>query len=114
MIGKTEAKVSGCDVNLKWSSTRDNGCPLTMYTIYYQESRSTSKDDSWHQINVTQVTTSWNFSSLKCNTEYSFKVSVWNELGESGTSNEWPIKTGMEGMIVKLLKKVFFINSQLI
>ena len=86
--------VSGCGVNLKWSSPQDNGCPLTMYTIYYRERQSASEDDSWHQINVTVDTRSRDLPSLKCNTEYIFKVSAWNEFGESTTSNEWPIKTG--------------------
>ena len=33
--------------------------------------------------------------SLKCNTEYLFKVSAWNELGEGDVSNKWSIKTGL-------------------
>ena len=86
-------QVSGCDVNLKWSSTQDDTCPLTLYTIYYREVQSTSEDDSWYQINVTVDTRSRDLPSLKCNTEYIFKVSAWNDLGESDTSNEWPIKT---------------------
>ena len=65
-----------------------------MYTIYYRERQSASENDSWHQINVTVDTRSRDLPSLKCNTEYIFKVSAWNELGESDTSNEWPIKTG--------------------
>ena len=94
IIKNKGVQVFGCGVNLKWSSPRDNGCPLTMYTIYYREVQSTSENDSWHQINVTVDTTSRDLPSLKCNTEYIFKVSAWNELGESDTSNEWPIKTG--------------------
>ena len=94
IIENNGVQVFGCGVNLKWSSTQDDTCPLTFYTIYYREVQSTSEDDSWHQINVTVDTRSRDLPSLKCNTEYIFKVSAWNELGESATSNEWPIKTG--------------------
>ena len=88
--------VSGCHVNLKWTPPQDNGCPLTMYTIYYSELQSSSKNESWYQINVTADTTSRDLPSLKCNTGYMFKLSAWNELGESDTSNEWPMKTGIK------------------
>ena len=93
IIKNKGVQVFGCDVNLKWSSPQDNGCPLIMYTVYYRE-QSTTEDDSWHQINVTVDTRSRDLPSLKCNTEYIFKMSAWNELGESATSNQWPIKTG--------------------
>ena len=80
-------------MNLKWGSTQDNGCPLTMYTVYYREVQSLGEDEYWHQINVTTDSTSTNLTSLKCNSEYTFKVTSWNELGESNTSKEWRIKT---------------------
>ena len=85
--------MSGCDVNLKWSSSQDNGCPLTMYTVYYREVQSLGEDEYWHHINVTMDSTSTSLTSLKCNSEYTFKVTAWNELGESNTSKEWRIKT---------------------
>ncbi|XP_078358616.1 uncharacterized protein LOC144643290 isoform X2 [Oculina patagonica] len=92
VIQNKETQVSGCDVNLRWSFPEDSGCLLTMYTIYYRELQSRN-EDSWHQINVTRVTKSQHLLSLKCNTEYAFAVSAWNELGESAISSEWPIKT---------------------
>ncbi|KAL9987764.1 hypothetical protein ACROYT_G002121 [Oculina patagonica] len=63
-----------------------------MYTIYYRDLQS-SHDDSWHQVNVTALTRSLHLSSLKCNTEYDFAVTAWNELGESAASRGWQIKT---------------------
>ncbi|XP_078357420.1 uncharacterized protein LOC144642321 isoform X2 [Oculina patagonica] len=92
VILNKETQVSGCDVNLRWSLPEDNGCPITLYTIYYSE-RQSKNEDSWHEINVTKVTKSEHLLSLKCNTEYAFTVSAWNELGESAISSEWPIKT---------------------
>ncbi|KAL9987753.1 hypothetical protein ACROYT_G002109 [Oculina patagonica] len=92
VILNKETHVSGCDVNLRWSLPEDNGCPITLYTIYYSE-RQSKNEDSWHQINVTKVTKSEHLLSLKCNTEYSFTVTAWNELGESAISSEWPIET---------------------
>ena len=93
IIKSKEVQMSGCDVNLKWGSTQDNGCPLTMYTVYYREVQSFGEDEYWHHINVTMDSTSTNLTSLKCNSEYTFKVTAWNELGESNTSKEWRIKT---------------------
>ncbi|XP_027052583.1 angiopoietin-1 receptor-like, partial [Pocillopora damicornis] len=93
IIKSKEVQMSGCDVNLKWGSTQDNGCPLTMYTVYYREVQSLGEDEYWHHINVTMDSTSTSLTSLKCNSEYTFKVTAWNELGESNTSKEWRIKT---------------------
>ncbi|CAH3033098.1 unnamed protein product, partial [Pocillopora meandrina] len=93
IIKSKEVQMSGCDVNLKWSSPQDNGCPLTMYTVYYREVQSLGEDEYWHHINVTMDSTSTSLTSLKCNSEYTFKVTAWNELGESNTSKEWRIKT---------------------
>ena len=105
VIQNKETQVSGCDVNLRWSLPEDNGCPLTMYTIYYRELQS---NNLLHQINVTKVAKSEHLLSLKCNTEYTFAMSAWNELGESAVSSEWPIKT-INGMIFMfVIKKEFF------
>ncbi len=92
VIKNKETQVPGCDVILKWSVAKGNGCPLTMYTIYYRDLQS-KNEDSWHQVNVTALTRSLHLSSLKCNTEYDFAVTAWNELGESVTSRGWQIKT---------------------
>ena len=93
IIKSKELQMYRCDVNLKWSSPQDNGCPLTMYKVYYREVQSFGEDEYWHHINVTMDSTSTNLTSLKCNSEYTFKVTAWNELGESNTSKEWRIKT---------------------
>ena len=105
VILNKETQVSGCDVNLRWSLPEDNGCPLTMHTIYYRE-RQSKNNDSWHRINVTKVTKSEHLLSLKCNTEYAFAVSGWNELGESPISSEWPITT-IKGIISRVVKDSF-------
>ena len=96
-------------MHLRWSSPEDNGCRLTMYTIYYRELHSKNEDPK-HQINVTKVTKPEHFLSLKCNTEYMFAVSAWNELGESSVSSEWPIKTirTIQGMIFKVVKELLY------
>ncbi|PFX16936.1 Proto-oncogene tyrosine-protein kinase receptor Ret [Stylophora pistillata] len=91
IVNKEVHLASRCDVNLKWSSPDDNGCPLTMYTIYYRDPQSSSQD---YRINVTGDTTSRDLPPLKCNTDYIFKVTAWNELGESVPSDEWRMKTG--------------------
>ena len=103
VIQNKETQVSGCDVNLKWSLPEDNGCPLTMYTIYHSALQS---NNLMHQINVTKVAKSEHLLSLKCNTEYTFAISAWNELGESAVSSEWLIKT-TKGMIFMVVKNFF-------
>ena len=103
VIQNKKSKVSGCVVNLRWSLPKDNGCPLTKYTIYYSYRESKSKT-SWHQINVTKVTKPEHFLSLKCNIEYTFAVSAWNKLGESAKSSNWPIET-IQGMIFKFVNE---------
>ena len=108
VIQNKETQVSGCDVNLRWSVPEDNGCPLTLYTIYYRELQSKNEDNK-QPINVTKVTKSEHILSLKCNKEYAFAVSAWNELGESAVLSEWPIKT-VKGMIFMVVKE-FFIRS---
>ena len=105
VILNKETQVSGCDVNLRWSLPEDNGCPLTMHTIYYRE-RQSKNIDSWHRINVTKVSKTEYLLSLKCNTEYAFTVSSWNELGESAVSSEWPVKT-IKGMIFMVINEIF-------
>lgn len=98
ILGNNETQVSGCDVFLRWSIPEDNGCPLTMYTVYYRELQSRN-NDSWQIVNVTVDTRSIHLSLSECNTEYVFAVSAWNELGRSDISSEWSIK----GAIVKVM-----------
>ena len=86
-------------MNLRWSPPENNGCPLTIYTIYYKELQSKNEDFK-PQINVPKFTKLEHLLSLKCNTEYAIAVSAWNELGESDISSEWKIRTS-EGMMLK-------------
>ena len=85
-------------MNLTWSIPESNGCPLIMYRIYYRERQSGDKEDFWYQINATVDSRSLHLTSLKCNAEYAFRVSSWNEVGESDMSPAWSIKT-IEGTI---------------
>ena len=107
VILNEETQVPRCDVNLRWSLPEDNGCPLTMYTIYYRELQS---DNLLHQINVTKVAKSEHLLSLKCNTEYTFAMSAWNEVGESAVSSEWPITTIRP---IKIIKGMIFNKNSL-
>ena len=73
VIQNKETQISRCHINLRWSLPEDNGCPLTMYTIYYRELQS---KNLLHEINVTKVAKLEHLLSLKCNAEYTFAVSV--------------------------------------
>ena len=91
VIDNKETESLTCDVNVIWSTPADHGCPLTMYSIYHQQ--IPSPEMGWYQINVTNVMAT-NFTvTLACGRQYTIEMSAWNELGESGRSRKWIIKT---------------------
>ena len=91
VIDNKETESLACDVNVIWSTPADHGCPLTRYSIYHQQIPSPETD--WYQINVTNVMAT-NFTvTLACGRQYTIEMSAWNELGESGRSRKWIIKT---------------------
>ena len=78
---------------LTWNPPTDNGCPLTMYTIYYQQIQPPEIGEPWYQVNLTDIMAT-NFTiSLSCDTQYTIDISAWNELGESYRSRPLIIKT---------------------
>ncbi|XP_078379543.1 uncharacterized protein LOC144662575 [Oculina patagonica] len=88
-INNKETETLACDVNPTWSSPADNGCPLTMYSIYYRQ----ITEEAWYQVNVTNVTATNYTVSLACGMQYTIEITAWNELGESDRSRPWIIKT---------------------
>ncbi|XP_078379553.1 uncharacterized protein LOC144662584 [Oculina patagonica] len=90
VIKNKEAESLACVVNPTWSPPADNGCPLTMYSIYYQQ----ITEVAWYQVNVTNVTVTNYTVSLACGRQYRIEISAWNELGQSDRSRAaWIIKT---------------------
>ena len=77
----------------KWSPSADNGCPLTMYSIYYRQIQPPIKAAPWYQVNVTNVTVTNYTVSLACDRQYTIEISAWNELGQSDRSRPWITKT---------------------
>ena len=91
VIDDKEPESLACDVDVIWSPPADHGCPLTMYSIYHQQIQA--PEMGWYQINVTNVMVT-NFTvTLACGRQYTIEMSAWNELGESGRSRTWIIKT---------------------
>ena len=86
-IPKTETL--NCNVSLVWSKPANNGCPLTMYSVYYRQIQLQETGDPWYEINITGVSKTRHVLSLKCDTQYMIEVSAWNELGESDRSKTW-------------------------
>lgn len=72
-----------------WNSPDNNGCPITMYTVYYKAIRSPDKEKSWHRINTTAMTNTLSVLPVDCDTEYEFAVSASNKFGESNVSQSW-------------------------
>lgn len=90
-----------CDVNVMWSPPADHGCPLTMYSIYHQQIQA--PELGWFQTNVTNVMATNLTVTLACGKQYLIEMSAWNELGESGRSRKWIIKT-MSGTFTNWLQ----------
>ena len=91
VIDNKETESLTCDFNVIWSPPADHGCPLTMYSIYHQQTQA--PEIGWHQINVTNAMAT-NFTvTLACGRQYTIEMSAWNELGESSRSRSWIIKT---------------------
>ena len=92
-ISNKETEALSCNVNLTWSTPVDNGCPLTMYSIYYRQIQPRVTGAPWDSINITNILDTRYFLSLRCDTQYMIEVSAWNELGQSDRSKAWVIKT---------------------
>ena len=84
VVNIKETKSLTCGVNVTWSPPADHGCPLTMYSIYYQQIQA--PEIGWSQINVTNVMVTKFAVTLACGRQYTIEMSAWNELGESGRS----------------------------
>lgn len=87
-------ETSGCNVNVTWNRPSDNECPLIMYSVYYHQLQPQSTKAAWYQVNVTDVVKTHYVLSLTCDTYYVIEMTAWNQLGQSGRSKPWTIKTG--------------------
>lgn len=83
--------MSACIVNLTWTVSEDDSCPLTKYTIYYRHEKS-----SWNKIEINKVSVTSHQWSLRCDTLYEFAVSAWNDVGQSNFSATWRKKTQID------------------
>ncbi|XP_078365914.1 uncharacterized protein LOC144650130 [Oculina patagonica] len=92
-ITNKETETLRCDVNLTWNPPEDNGCQLTMYSIYYQQIQPRETGTPWYQVNVTKIMRTRFTISLACGRQYKVEMSAWNGLGESDRSRPWIIKT---------------------
>ena len=96
VIDNKEMEINGCNVNVTWISPMDTGCPLTMYMIHYREIQSGGSKDDWIRRQINQVTSTFHFMPLKCDTEYEIAMSVRDEEKESTMSNSWHVKTNSD------------------
>lgn len=87
----TKLEMSACVVNLTWTVSEDASCPLTKYSIYYRHEKS-----SWNKIEINKVSVTSHQWSLRCDTQYEFAVSAWNDVGQSNFSATWRKKTQID------------------
>ena len=109
VITNKETESLTCDVNLMWSARKDEGCPLTMYSIYYRQIQPQEREAPWFHVNVTNVLTTNLTLSLACGRQYVVEISAWNELGESSRSRPWVTKT-LSGTVAVL--QLFVLESK--
>ena len=92
----------GCNVNVTWNKPTNNECPLIMYSVYYHQLQPQNTKASWDQVNVTDVVKTHYVLSLTCDTYFVIEMTAWNQLGQSGRSNPWTIKTGRPPRLPRL------------
>ena len=94
--------------SIKWNSPDANGCPVSMFSVYYKAIKSRNKESAWHHINTSSDANELSCSSLplECGTDYEFKVSAWNDVGESNLSESWQVKS-ITGIAVVFLYLYF-------
>ena len=71
----------------------DNGCPLTMYSVYYREIQSHETEASWQDVRINDNLKTYHVLPLRCDAHYVIEMSAWNELGQSNRSRSFNIKT---------------------
>lgn len=95
VIENKEKEISFPISLIKWKSPDADGCPVTMYTVYYKAIKSRNKESDWQRINTSSSTNELNYSSLPldCDTDYEFQVSSWNDVGASSRSELVQVKS---------------------
>ena len=71
----------------------DNGCPLTMYSVYYREIQSHETEAPWQEVRINDNLETHHVLLLRCDAQYVIEMSAWNELGQSNRSRSFNIKT---------------------
>ena len=94
--------------SIKWNSPDVNGCPVSMFSVYYKAIKSRNEESAWHRTNTSSDTNELSCSSLplECGTDYEFKVSASNDVGESNFSESWQVKS-ITGIAVVFLYLYF-------
>ena len=96
-----ETETLSCNVTLTWSASTDKGCPLTMYSVHHIQMQPPEKETTWHEVNITDIMETRHDLFLRCGRVYMIEMYAWNELGRSGSSNVWIIKT-MSGRLISV------------
>ena len=85
--------------SIKWNSPNANGCPVSMFSVYYKAIKS--RNDT-NELSCSSL-------PLECGTDYEFKVSASNDVGESNFSESWQVKS-ITGIAVVFLYLYFSQN----
>ena len=92
-ITNSESETVGCDVNVAWMKPVDNGCPPTMYSVYYREIQSHETQAPWQEVRINDNLKTHHVLQLRCDAQYVIEMSAWNKKSQSNRSRSWNIKT---------------------
>ena len=81
-------KIDKSDFLLKWKETRDNGAPITKYTVYQRTVNGYAEVQPWKGIYST-LDHEYHVLNLERGEVYEFKVTATNEVGEGSEDEQY-------------------------
>ena len=76
-------KIDKCDFLLKWKETRDNGAPITKYTVYHRAVNGNGAVQPWKRKDIPLTfLQQYHVCNLERGELYEFKVTATNKNGE--------------------------------
>ena len=84
-IADLPAKTKNDNVTLKWKEAKNNGAPITQYTVYRRTVRKDGTSLSWIKIKeITDTSDRKVVVNFEKGKEYEFVVTATNKFGEGG------------------------------
>ena len=88
-------KIDKCGFLLKWKETRDNGAPITKYTVYQRTVNGNGEMQLWKVIH-SFLAYEYHVLNLESGELYEFKVTATNKNGEGMEDEQYFRKVKVE------------------